>query len=260
MPPFTQQLLRYAANADRSPLSDAEQLQSTLLACYRGRDSGLFESDLLKPSLEDDSFLDEELDLQRLTCVLCWIFTAGLPLPPAPLHHQIRVLNRRICLLYRMDMHLIWSKNRIFVKPMPRFLLDPRFRKEHLSCRGSHSRADTTQARGGHLEGEPKRQKHRQVALGFMVSYAGLIPTEYDFMIAKERYLMPQDVEWSDWRVAIGQVLSICDLDQQIHRRSYTEDYGRKRKISMPRFFADNQADTGGTRIGRGIYLVCLDL
>ena len=159
-----------------------------------------------------------------------------------------------------MDMHLIWSKGRIFVKPMPRFLLDPRFRKEHLSCRGSHSRGDTTQAGGEHLEGELKRQKHRQVALGFMVSYAGLIPTEYDFLIAKEHYLMPQDVEWSDWRVAIGQVLSICDLNQQIHRRSYTEDYGRKRKVSMPRFFADNQADTGGTRIGRGIYLVCLDL
>ena len=56
-----------------------------------------------------------------------------LPMPPRPLHYQI-VLQREITICKKMDMHLTWGNGRIFLKPIPRFLLSPAIWETHLEC------------------------------------------------------------------------------------------------------------------------------
>lgn len=115
---------------------------------------------------------------------------------PRPLHHQ-RLLNREITVTERLDMHLLWGNGRIFIKPLPRFLLEPRF-WEHLGCKHPpNTLADDLCAYA------PSRQR----ALGLLFSYAALIVHESDFHIARENHLLPQEVQWQAWRTAIREVL-----------------------------------------------------
>ncbi|KFA54456.1 hypothetical protein S40293_10222 [Stachybotrys chartarum IBT 40293] len=74
-------------------------------------------------------------------------------------------------------MHLIWTTSRIFLKPIPRFLLEPCFWTEYLYC--------------GH---EYERCGLRKCALSFLFSYAALLSYESDFRIAEEKRLLPLGV------------------------------------------------------------------
>lgn len=49
-----------------------------------------------------------------------------MPMPPRPLHHQL-LLSREISVTEQMDMYLVWMTGRMFLKPIPRFLLEPYF-------------------------------------------------------------------------------------------------------------------------------------
>lgn len=63
----------------------------------------------------------KELDLRRLEKVIDWLWVVGRPMPHHPLHHQL-LLGREIFITERMDMHLVWTRGWIFLKPIPRFL------------------------------------------------------------------------------------------------------------------------------------------
>ncbi|KAF9872598.1 putative peptidase C14 [Colletotrichum karsti] len=110
-------------------------------------------------------------------------------MPPRSLHHQ-RLLNREITITERADLHLVWAGERIFVKPLPRFLLEQSFWEKYL-CPHEVPLTSIVHAR----------------ALGFLFSYAALITHESDFRIAKEMHLLPEEVQWAAWRVAVGQLL-----------------------------------------------------
>lgn len=107
---------------------------------------------------------------------------AGVPSAPSPLHWH----SDRIVIAEQMDYHLVWAPGEVFIKPLPRFLLDPDFWSEHL-C---YSRE---------LFGS---------AIGFLLSYTSLIRYESDYRIAKEKYLLPEEVSWQDWVVLVEQILS----------------------------------------------------
>lgn len=46
----------------------------------------------------------------------------------------------------------------------------------------------------------------RKCALGFLFSYVALISHESDFLLAKEKRLIPEEVKWPDWRTFVGEL------------------------------------------------------
>jgi uncharacterized protein DUF6601 len=76
----------------------------------------------------------------------------------------------------------------MFIKPLPRFLLEPRVWIEHLRC---------GPLPGLSADGWPSAcQGRRERALGFLFSSAAFGTYESDFHIAKEIHLLPQEVQW----------------------------------------------------------------
>ncbi|KAM7213758.1 hypothetical protein V8F06_010892, partial [Rhypophila decipiens] len=125
-----------------------------------------------------------ELSPSRIHQRIRYLWLAGRPVPPRPLHHQL-LLGRDIFVSERIDLHLVWGGGRIFVKPMPRYLLDPNFWSTHLLSQT-------------HL---------RQCAMGFLLSYVALIAYESDFRIAIEKGLIPHSMSWSRWRRFVREML-----------------------------------------------------
>jgi hypothetical protein len=140
-------------------------------------------------------------------------------MPPRPLHYQL-VLGREIVVAERMDMHLVWTTGRIFLKPVPRFLLQPYFWRDHLSCREDcpcpPEDGSDVQSQAGT---KGCRQGLRARALGFLCSYTALVSYESDFLIARDKYLLPREVEWATWRVLVRQLLQIEDIDRKVDAR-----------------------------------------
>lgn len=111
-----------------------------------------------------------------------------------------------------MDMHLVWGGGRLFLKPIPRFLLDPRLWRDHLQCK--ENKCPETASRG---EAEKtifcENCRWWRCALGYLLSYACLIANESDFRIAKEHHLIPHNTEWQSWKTFVRDLLS----DEHIH-------------------------------------------
>ncbi|RYO22015.1 hypothetical protein AA0113_g12779 [Alternaria arborescens] len=72
--------------------------------------------------LQDDLWSD---DLKRIAPRL-WIMTTTSSANVNPLHHQ-RVKGREIIVTEDPRLHLVWIHDRIFIKPIPRYLLSHTF-------------------------------------------------------------------------------------------------------------------------------------
>jgi hypothetical protein len=75
-----------------------------------------------------------------------------------------KALRQEIVVAEETDLHMVWAKSRIFIKPMLDFLLDYNFWKEHITY-------------------DPKL--HR-AACGLSYSYFGLIRFPHDLELAQE--------------------------------------------------------------------------
>ncbi|KAF5231960.1 hypothetical protein FAUST_8969, partial [Fusarium austroamericanum] len=151
-------------------------------------------------------WVDKEIDLCRLANIHNFLWIAGRPMPPRPIHQQ-RLLNREIFITERLDLHLVWTTDRIFLKPLPL----PVFNGEQCSCRG-----------------------RRERALGFLFSYAALMAHESDFHIAKEAHLIPEEVQWSAWRKAVREILSTSPIYPAIDPRFH---YGELRLSRLNKIY-----------------------
>ncbi|KAJ4303186.1 hypothetical protein N0V90_002079 [Kalmusia sp. IMI 367209] len=139
----------------------------------------------------DLDFLERELSVQRINDVQDWLWICGRPMPPRPLHQQV-LHSRTITICEEAALHLVWHKDRIFLKPVPLYLLDPDFWTAHLiACEKTDER----------------QQKVIACALGFLFSYMALIAYQSDFEMAKESGLLPRDVEWYAWQTLTAQLL-----------------------------------------------------
>jgi len=154
---------------------------------------------------------DEEVNIKRLADVQDvqeWLWTAGRPMPPRPLHQQL-LMNRNVMINERMDLHLVWTTGRIFMKPLPRFILEPRFWQKFICCRETaacHPPSCDCSARWAS-------------ALGSLFTYAALIMYESDFHIAKEKRFLPEEVQWPAWKAVIREVLSTSPFYSKINPR-----------------------------------------
>ncbi|KAH7008705.1 hypothetical protein EDB80DRAFT_717233 [Ilyonectria destructans] len=198
--PFSVRLLRSCDEISDPSQPDEELLLQLLPASY-----GTDNDDLVAPGLDDSTWIKKELDIRRLNKVITWLWVAGRPMPPRPLHYQILV-NREIFLTEKMDMHLVWTTGRISLKPLPRFLLEPHFWSHFLHCRPncSCSKAVEVDMLGDTVECAEKRLW--KCAMGFLFSYAALIRHESDFAIAQEKHLLPAEVKWAAWRTFVKEL------------------------------------------------------
>jgi len=126
-------------------------------------------------------FYEHDLDVQRLTHIYDWLWLAGRPEPARPLHRQ-KILRREITIVEQADLHLVWDGSRIFIKPLPQYLLYKDFWKAARTHNGL-----------------------RESACGFIRSYSWLIRYESDFTIATELHLIPPTLKWAQWRKLIAE-------------------------------------------------------
>ncbi|KAM0267604.1 hypothetical protein ACHAQH_010095 [Verticillium albo-atrum] len=103
----------------------------------------------------------------------------------SPLHRQ-SVKRRTIVVTEDPKLHLVWIHDRIFIKPLPRYLGSYAFWRDHI-CAG-----DGTEKRAARV---------RRAALGFIRTYYHLIRYESDFRIAQEPSLslIPNNITWEQF-------------------------------------------------------------
>ena len=188
-PPFTIEVLNGSMqndtnrhNASRVPKVDSHSNDfaiSAVAASYRTRGD-----DIVLATPDDHGYLWSELNVDRLTDVYQWLFIAGRLMPPRPLHRQ-RLMLRELIITEQMDLHLVWSPNRMYLKPIPRFLLEGDFWRKYI-CPDKY------------LFG---------CAVGFLLSYTALIQYQSDFRIALDMHLVPEEITWSEWVMLVEQLL-----------------------------------------------------
>ncbi|KAJ3569985.1 hypothetical protein NPX13_g5887 [Xylaria arbuscula] len=137
----------------------------------------------------DIEFLSDELLVKRINAAQDWLWICGRPMPPRPLHYQISS-SRDIVITENPELHLLWSSKRMFLKPLPSWLLDPEFWTFYIL----------------------KDADLAQCARGFLFSYTALIAYESDFRIAQDKGLVPDGISWDSWKCLVREVLQNHDM------------------------------------------------
>ncbi|KAL9131187.1 MAG: hypothetical protein Q9175_006831 [Cornicularia normoerica] len=142
---------------------------------------------LQDPSIK--SYLEQELltrDLDRLAPHLWLVGTQDSSHISSLTGQTFR--GRNIILTEDPGLHLLWIYDRVYVKPIPRYLLSHAFWKFYLV--GNRSRIP-----------EMQRQEIAKAALGFLRSYLYLIRHKSDFLLATndEHRLLPKNISHSDF-------------------------------------------------------------
>jgi hypothetical protein len=195
-PPF---YLDHAILPDQDPnLSpNLGYVNSTILINEEGV---LIESkDAIQPSLLAD------FDLSRLNNIHDLLWWAGRQRPARPLHRHI-MLGRQILITEQLDMHLLRTRSKIFLKPIPSLLLNFNQWQLHISnCNELHENA-----------------------CGLLLSYIWLIRHQSDLQIAKEAGLIPDTIMMESWHQFVTSFLVHVDANtfQQVNKRF---EYGELR-------------------------------
>jgi len=158
------------------------------------------------------SFLIQEIcapDLETMAPYLWWMSTQSSA-NISPLHHQ-HVKGREIIITEDPRLHLVWIYNRIFIKPIPRYLLSHTFWKHYLN----HPESPL----GVH------RDIVRRSALGYLRTWNWLVTHESDFIMAKDTKprLVPLDVTWEEFSTFVDQLSSITDEEVSARYGGYGE-------------------------------------
>lgn len=135
-------------------------------------------------------------DLEELSPRL-WMLSKQDSKNISPLHRQI-VKGRNIICAEDPRLHLVWYYDRIFIKPLPRFLTAYDFWQLHICSKSAPD--------------ETKRTINRAI-LGYLRTYAHLIKYESDFRIALDLGLVPSGVSFTAFCDFIAHFEGIPDSD-----------------------------------------------
>lgn len=188
---------------NRPPFSEAHQLNGELSSSQESANADETSylpghpEVLLDNSAQLINFLGREfhtVDLNKLAPHL-WMISTQSSANISPLHHQ-KVKGRTIIITEDPRLHLVWIHDRIFVKPIPKYLMSYHFWADYLTdfVMLSHYGEDI-----------------RRAALGYLRTYRFLIKHESDFEIAQSKRLIPQNVTWLEFLRFISQFDSIQD-------------------------------------------------
>ena len=119
----------------------------------------------------------------------------------SPLHYQ-KIKSRQVIITEDPRLHLVWYHDRIFVKPLPAYLLSHTFWERYL-CRDNSATAAVSPLQA------TERQRLANAARGLLRTYFYLIRHESDFRIAQheELQLVPKGVTWERF----------CDFSSAFH-------------------------------------------
>jgi hypothetical protein len=151
--------------------------------------------------------------------------------------HMQRVKGRAIIPIEDPRLHLIWYRNKIYIKPVPTFLLNHDFWTlylQPLTKQTSTSSQETLQPAA--LSFDPS------IAIGFLRSYALLVPQRLDFTIARETHLIPDEVDWLQWSKFIRNFRQLGD--ESVARRYHYGQLRLSRLNWVVRLFRPKQATT----------------
>jgi hypothetical protein len=115
-------------------------------------------------------------------------------------------MSRTLLVTENPDEHLVWHESRIFIKPLPLFLLSYEYWTNHLCT---------------------NEQRHRY-ACGLVLSYAWLVNYPSDLKIAHEVQLLPEDVDWASLTAFIADFLSHIN-PHTLHQVDRRYQYGELR-------------------------------
>lgn len=149
-------------------------------------------------------------DLGRLSPHL-WLVATQDSAHISSLTHQV-VSGRDIVVTEKPELHLIWHYDRVFIKPMPKYLLSHTFWDFYLTSALS-------------IIQEPLRGTLRKAALGFLRSYRYLIKHRSDFNLAMrdDKSLLPKGTKFSSF----ARLISSLDIDDDSVSARY--QYGELR-------------------------------
>ncbi|KAL6240975.1 hypothetical protein RBB50_012070 [Rhinocladiella similis] len=133
-------------------------------------------------------FLGTFFDLSRFNSIRKMLWLIAVPGAPRSLYYQ-KLLRREIVIAEELDLHLVWAKSRIFIKPLPDFLLNYDFWQAHICC-------------------DP--QLHR-AACGLLYSYCGLVRFDHDLQLAQEHRLIGSTIDYRAWTEFSRALLSTVD-------------------------------------------------
>jgi hypothetical protein len=120
-----------------------------------------------------------------------------------------QVKGRSIIATDEARLHLVWHGQKIYIKPVPLWLLNHDFWNLYLPPTNDTSTWSPTSS-----------NVPRFAACGFLRSYAWLIRSRLDFSLAQESHLLPEEVTWSQWSIFIAYFRFIGD-DQVSCRYQY---------------------------------------
>jgi hypothetical protein len=121
-------------------------------------------------------FLSAYLDLSRFHAIRKMLWLIAVHGAPRSLYYQ-KFLGREIVITEELDLHLVWAKSRILIKPLPDFLLNYDFWETYICC-------------------EPRLYR---AACGLLYSYCGLIRFGHDLKVAQECHLVNTDFDYRAW-------------------------------------------------------------
>lgn len=146
-------------------------------------------------------FLQKEFLLRDLEDISkhLWMMSKQDSKNISPLHRQ-KVKNREIIITEDPRLHLVWYHDRIFIKPLPKYLLSHRFWQSHLSFK---------------IPLTAEQKSLRRAVLGYLRTYVYLVRYESDFRIAlsENLQLIPKDVSFLKFSDFIAQLESITDRE-----------------------------------------------
>jgi uncharacterized membrane protein len=174
-------------NDPPAPPTQLNSIQSILPAAYHNSRNELQEVDL-GPADSIEQYIARELDVSRLNKIHDHLWLAGRPMSARPLHRQV-MLDRQIVVTEQADLHLVWRESRLFLKPLPEFLMDHSVWQNYI-CRNRRS---------------------YECASGFLLSYVWLICHRSDLAIANEKGLLCPKIEWHRWTAFAKSLLSKLD-------------------------------------------------
>ncbi|KAJ6785087.1 hypothetical protein PWT90_03544 [Aphanocladium album] len=143
------------------------------------------------------SYLSKDILTPRLDQMFpyLWLVATQSSSHISALHEQL-VRGRSIILTENPELHLVWAENRVFIKPVPLYLMSHAFWQMYLTPGTGVSAASAAKTPfldpGSTTTSEEEREALLKAALGFMRTYYYLVRHESDFRLAQSLHLIPR--------------------------------------------------------------------